>query len=309
MTDLAEIFYDPKNPGSFGGVNRLMLASKVSLSKAKRFLKSQETYTSHKSVKHKFIRRKIVSPCIDYLWQMDLITITKGNRINEGTKYLLTCIDVLSRFAFVRPLQNKKSTTTKDALKSIFDNGRKPKFIQADEGKEFEGSCRRFLSEENIVLFNNHSILKAAMIERFNRTLMTRISKYLTYTKGLKFIDRLDDFVDSYNSSHHRVIKCCPKDVNKFNAMDVWIKCYGKTPEEEEGKHLNISKSTFKVGKFVRLKIMKQNFSKGYSPTFSQELYQIREVVSSKPVTYLLKNSENQDINGVFYPEEMSEVL
>jgi len=307
MTNLNDIYYDPKNPGSFGGVDRLMRASKIAASKAEKFLKSQETYTTHKSVKHKFIRRKIVSPDIDYLWQMDLVTITKGNRINNGTKYLLTTIDVLSRFAFVRALPNKNSLTTADALKSIFAEGRKPRFIQADEGNEFEGSCRRYLKEENIILFNNHSILKAAMIERFNRTLMTRISKYLTYTKNLKFIDRLQDFVDSYNSSYHRVIKCSPNDVNKFNAMDVWIRCYGKTPEEEN--HQKLKKSILKVGTFVRLKIMKQQFSKGYSPTFSKEIYEIREVVSSKPVTYLLRNSGNENINGVFYPEEMSQVL
>jgi len=151
MTNLHDIYYDPKNPGSFGGVNRLMRASKVSTSKAERFLKSQETYTSHKSVKHKFIRRKIVSPDIDYLWQMDIVTITRGNQINNGTKYLLTTIDVLSRFAFVRALPNKTSSTTADALKKIFTEGRKPKFIQADEGSEFEGACRRYLKEENII--------------------------------------------------------------------------------------------------------------------------------------------------------------
>src|SRR5665811_207733 len=233
MTDIKNSYYDPKNPGSFGGVNRLMNASKISKSAATKFLKSQETYTTHKAVKHKFVRRKIISPDIDYLWQADLITITKGHRQNKGTKHLLACIDVLSRFVFVRALKNKNASTTAAAFKNIFSEGRKPKFIQIDEGNEFEGACRRYLKEENIELFHNHSIFKAAMVERFNRTLMTRISKYLTYKKTLKFIDKLQDFVDSYNSSMHRIIKCAPKDVNKFNAMDVWLRCYGKTPDEE----------------------------------------------------------------------------
>jgi len=306
MTDLQDIYYDPKNPGSFGGINRLILKTKKSSTEIDKFLKTQPTYTCHKAVKHKFIRRKIISPDIDYLWQIDLITITKGNKINSGTKYLLTAIDVLSRFAFVRALKNKKSSTTKEAIKNIFQEGRKPKNIQSDQGAEFEGAFRQYLEGEGILLFHNHSILKAAMVERFNRTLMTRITKYLAYTKSSKFIDKLQDFVDSYNESRHRIIKCAPKDVNKFNAMDVWLNCYRKTPEEDRGK--KNKKSKLAVGSFVRVKITKTNFSKGYAQTFSNELYQIRKIVPSKPITYLLRNSEYHDVEGVFYPEELSEV-
>ena len=214
---------------------------------------------------------------------------------------------MLSRFVFVRALKNKNASTTATAFKNIFSEGRKPKFIQIDEGNEFEGACRRYLKEENIELFHNHSIFKAAMVERFNRTLMTRISKYLTYKKTLKFIDKLQDFVDSYNSSIHRITKCAPKDVNKFNAMDVWLRCYGKTPDEEV--HRKPRKCLFKVGSFVRIKNMKPIFSKGYSQTFSNELYQIRKVVPSNPITYLLSGDNNLEINGIFYPEELSAVL
>jgi len=205
-------------------------------------------------VKHKFKRRKIVSPQIDYLWQMDLITVTKGNISNNRTKYLLTTIDVLSRFAYVRALKNKKAATTAEALKNIFETGRKPKYIQADEGNEFEGECRRFLLANNICLFNNHSVLKAAMIERFNRTLMSRISKYLTHTGKLKYIDKLQDFVDSYNASYHRIIKCSPNEVTKFNALDIWVRCFGSISKKKTKTKI----TKYKEGTFVRIKLIKK---------------------------------------------------
>jgi len=42
---------------------------------------------------------------------------------------------------------------------------------------------------------------------------------------------------------------------------------------------------------------------------FTKDLYHITEIIHLKPVTHLLKNSNNQDINGVFNAEEMSAVI
>lgn len=301
MTSLDEVYFNPANPGAFGGPHRLAKYGKVSLKVAKEFLKKQETYTKHKAVRHKFSRRKIFSPDIDYLWQADLITV-RNPRVNGGNHYLMTVIDVLSRFAFVKPLKNKKATSTAEAFKEIFEeSGRKPKFLQTDQGLEFAGKCKQFLKEENVVLFHNHSELKAAMVERFNRTLMQRIYKYLTYEKTNRFTDRLQEFVRSYNDSVHRIIRQSPASVDKFNAFNVWMKTYAKG-------ELKTPKAKLKEGAYVRIKITKPDFSKGYTMTFTNDIYQIRKVVNSKPITYLLSNPSGEDVGGVFYDVELSEV-
>ena len=301
MSTLEQVYFTPSHPGAFGGPHRLAKHGKVSLKEAQEFLKKQDTYTKHKRVRHIFPRRKIFSPHIDYLWQADLITV-KHARANGGNHYLLTVIDVLSRFSFVKPMKNKKATTTAEAFKEIFEeSGRKPKFLQTDQGLEFAGKCKQFLKEVDVVLFHNHSELKAAMVERFNRTLMQRISKYLTYEKTNRFIDKLQDFVHSYNESVHRIIGQSPASVNKYNALNVWMKTYGK----EEKK---TSKPKLEEGTFVRIKITKPDFSKGYTETFTNEIYQIRKIVNSKPITYLLSNPSGEEIGGVFYDSELSEV-
>lgn len=301
MSSLKEVYFTPSHPAAFGGPHRLAKHGKVSLKEAHQFLKAQDTYTKHKRVRHKFPRRKIFSPHIDYLWQADLITVQK-HRVNGGNHYLLTVIDVLSRYAFVRPLKNKKAVSTAAAFKEIFDeSGRKPKFLQTDRGLEFAGRCLQVLKENNVVLFHNHSELKAAMVERFNRTLMQRISKYLTYEKTNRFIDKLQDFVNSYNNSVHRIIGQSPASVDSYNAMNVWMKTYGKGESKTW-------KAKLKEGAFVRCKIVKPDFSKGYTETFTNELFQIRKVVNSKPITYLLSNPNGEDVGGVFYDSELSEV-
>jgi len=99
------VYFNPSHPGSFGGVDRLHKYAKLSKSVAKNFLLTQPVYTKNKAARHKFPRRKIVVPTANYLWQTDLIILNKYARENAGMKYILTCIDVLSRYAYAIPLK------------------------------------------------------------------------------------------------------------------------------------------------------------------------------------------------------------
>ncbi|KAJ8037999.1 hypothetical protein HOLleu_18960 [Holothuria leucospilota] len=60
------------------------------------WLKRQNTYTLHKSVRRKFPRNRVLVNAIDHQWEKDLVDLSSLSRYNEGYKFLLTCIDVLS---------------------------------------------------------------------------------------------------------------------------------------------------------------------------------------------------------------------
>ena len=60
----------------------------------------------------------------------------KFSKINKGYRYLLTCINIFSKLAFVIPLKNKKGIIIKNALQKIFKK-RKPKFLWTYNGKNF----------------------------------------------------------------------------------------------------------------------------------------------------------------------------
>ena len=304
MADLNNIYFDPKNPGSFGGPDRLQKIAKISKREAENFVQQQDTYTLNKSVRHKFQRRKITSHEIDYLWQADLVTVSKSARINKGFKYLLTVIDVLSRYAFVQPIRNKTGKDVTEAFAHIFSTtNRKPKLLQTDQGLEFfNRNFTTFLANKNVVLFHNHSPLKAAMVERFNRSLMMRLQKLFTYRKTKVYYDVLQDIVSSYNNSCHRIIGCAPNEVNKYNQMDVWLK------SNKDIIHQISKKPKFKVHDIVRIKITKSTFCKGYASTYDSKLYRIDEVINSKPITYNLVSNSGDKIAGIFYSEELSRV-
>ena len=124
---MEEIYYDPSNPASFGGVRNL-----GSGRNAKDWLSAQDAYTLHKPVLRKYQRRKTYSSGIDDLWQADLVDISSISSHNDGYRFLLTCIDVFSRRAQVAPLKNKKATTVRDAFAAMLID-RRPNLLQTDK--------------------------------------------------------------------------------------------------------------------------------------------------------------------------------
>ena len=67
-----EVYYDVKEPGSYGGIDALYHLMKqrgenVTRKQVADWLAEKETYGLHKPVRRRFTRRKIYSRGIDYL--------------------------------------------------------------------------------------------------------------------------------------------------------------------------------------------------------------------------------------------------
>lgn len=110
-------------------------------------------------------------------------------------KYLLTCIDVLSKFAWVVPLKTKTGKEIVAAFKEIFRRGRKPEKLQTDAGTEFKNRAfQTFLKEENVHFFVTYNETKAQVAERFNRTLRQLMWTMFTTTSSYQYLDKLGWF-------------------------------------------------------------------------------------------------------------------
>ena len=169
MDSLKDIYYDPALPGSFGGVGALSKAS--DRKDVKDWLVSQETYTLHKPVRRKFKRRKTICVGVDHLWQVDLADLISLTAYNDGYKFLLTCIDCFSRFAWAVPLKNKRGVTVTEAFASLISE-RRPTYVQSDKGSEFlNSSFQTFLSTNGICFYTSENDdIKFALVKRFTRT-------------------------------------------------------------------------------------------------------------------------------------------
>ena len=95
----------------------------------------------------KFPRNKVITRGIDDLWQIDLADMQSLAKYNANYKYLVTCIDVFSKFGWVIPIKNKKADTVLTAFKIIIEKSkRKPNDLQSDQGTEFFTSMKLMLA-------------------------------------------------------------------------------------------------------------------------------------------------------------------
>lgn len=88
--------------------------------------------------------------------------------LNSNYRYILTVIDVFSKYAWARCLLNKKTTTVTDELENIFiDSKRIPLKIHTDFGKEFfSGYFTKLMQKNKIHHYTTYSELKASIVER-----------------------------------------------------------------------------------------------------------------------------------------------
>ena len=175
-----------------------------------------------------------------------------------------------------------------------------PNVVQFDDGMEFYNVGVKTLLEDNdITYFSTQSDKKAAIVERFNRTLKTMMWKYF-YSKGTNnCVDVLEDLATNYNNTKHSSILMKPADVNKTNKDQVWTTLFGDAVGD-----LPLPK--FRVGDTVRVSRYKSIFSKGYNESFTDEIFKVKKVLRGDPNTYEIEDHEGEPIIGKFYEEKLS---
>ena len=127
----------------------------------------------HKPVIKKFNKRKVFSQFKDNIWEVDLADMQSLSRKNKRIKYLLCVIDLYSKYAFVIPLKDKKGISIVNAFdKIIKQSERKPNKIWVDQGSEFyNNNFKKWLSDNNIIMYPTYNEGKSVVAERFIRTL------------------------------------------------------------------------------------------------------------------------------------------
>ena len=99
--------------------------------------------------------------------------------------------------------------------------------------------------------------LKAAVVERFNRTLKTKMFRYFTHANTRRYVDVLDDLLHSYNNTYHRSIGMSPAKVDTDNEDEVRARLYPLKPKSYKWKYA--------VGDRVRIAMQRRPFRKDIS--------------------------------------------
>ena len=136
----------------------------------------------HKPIIRKFNKQYIYSSFKDNIWGADLAGMQLLSKFNKGIKYLLCVIDLFSKYAFVILLKDKKGSSIVNAFQSILDQSkRKPNKIWFDKGSEFyNASFKKWLQDNNIIMYSTNNEGKSVVAEIFIRTLKSKSYKYMT---------------------------------------------------------------------------------------------------------------------------------
>ena len=304
---LEKHYWDVSQPGSLSGSEnffRALKSKKIKIDKqqVQNWLMGQDAYTMHKQARKRFPRNKVYARGIDDLWQIDLADLQIISKFNNNNRYLVTCIDVFSKFAFVVPIKTKTAGEVLLAFKKIINSsGRKPNNLQSDQGTEFVNlKFKEYLKDIDTGFYQVNSELKASVVERFNRTIKEKIYRYLTLKNTNNYIDVLDDLVLSYNNNYHRSIKTTPAKVNENNEKQIYKTLYNDRKENFKFKIF--------VGDLVRISKNKKIFEKGYTTGWTEEVFIVIHQIPRDPPVYRLKDLNNEEIEGVFYDYELQKV-
>jgi transposase InsO family protein len=302
---LADVYYDPSHPAGFGSIHKLSKAlPDIAPAKIRDWVAYQDVITLNKPSRKKFSRMKIRVAYVDQQWQADLCDMQKYADDNDGYKYLMTVIDCFSKYAWVVPLKSKHGSEIVRAFETIIDEeGRICTKLQSDKGTEFKNNrVQEFLRKLEIRFFTaNNPDIKASIVERFNRTLKTKMWKYFTHKNTTRYVDVLQDLVGSYNRSVHSSIGMAPINVTDLNTVEVYKALYG---EKAPPKHL---KYKFAVGDYVRIRKEKLTFEKGYEENYTREVFRVARQMKhhrTHPV-YKLRDLKGEELDSIFYETEM----
>ena len=283
LASMVYTFFDKKSMGS--GFKKLKNTTKSSSS-----VLADEL---HKPIIKKFDKRKVYSQFKDNIWVVDLADMQSLSRKNKGIKYLLCAIDLYSKYAFVIPLKDEKGISIVNAFNKIIkQSNRKPNKIWEDqEGEFYNNVFKKWLPDNDIIMYSTYNEGKSVVAERFIRTLKNKPYKHMTATGKNVYYDVLDDVVNEYNNTKHSSIKIKPIAVGDYTRVYI----------DEHNK----KDSKLKVGDRVRISRYKNIFAKGYAPNWSKEMFIVNKVNDTVPYTYDLKDLNGEKIFGSFYDKEL----
>lgn len=256
----------------------------------------------HRNVRRNYVRRSYIMRAIDDTFQADLIEMRQYSKQNKGHKYILVVIDTFSKYAWVVPLFDKSGLTVTKAIKSIFDRcGRICRNLHTDKGKEFFNvHFENLMKSKNINHYSTFTNKKASIVERLNRTLLSKLWQRFTLHGNQKWLNEIRSITREYNNTKHSTIKMKPVNVTKSVEHDLLSTVYKKNHTIDVHE-----KQKFQIGDKVRISKIKTIFEKGYKPNWSTELFSIIKVHPTKPITYTLKDVNEQMIKGKFYDCEL----
>ena len=270
----AENFYPSLNE-----LYKILQEEGISITKAKvkEFLDTQLEQQITKETK---IMKKddgaIIASYPDQLWQLDIFILQKYVKYNKGYRDMLCAVDVFTRRAYVVSMKQKDLESVMQAIKMMFKLYGVPDNIMSDSDSTFTShEFQKLMKEKEIthdmVPVGDHKSL--GIVDRFARTLKTKLTKIFIARKETNWIDYIDKVVEKYNNTEHSGIG----DIKPIHANEpYYVHLIAAINKEKSLK--NERKADLTIGDKVRVVQMDSIFQKGTEGKYSDEVYTVKHI-------------------------------
>ena len=186
---------------------------------------------------------------------------------NKNVKRLLFVIDVFIKYAWVKPLKDKKGKTVLNAFIEIVNGSNcKPNKLWVDQVREFyKKLVQEWLENNDILMYSTHNGGKSVIVERFIKSLKAKIYKKMTASNSEPYIDYLNKLVDHYNNTYRHSINKKHINVNYYALI--------------EKLETNPQAPKFKANDIVKITKYMNFSSKGNTENWSREIFIINSVL------------------------------
>ena len=139
------------------------------------------------------------------IWEADFAEMESLSSKNKNVKYLLCVIDVFTKYAWVKPLKDKKGKTVLNAFMEIVNESNcKPNKLWVDQGRKFYNKLMQEWLGNNNLMYSTHNEGRSVIAEIFIKILKAKIYKKMTANDSKSHLSYFNKLVDQYNNSYHR---------------------------------------------------------------------------------------------------------
>ncbi len=296
---LKDIYYNPLlGLGTARSLFNLVKNNGITFNYVKQWLDKQEGHQMFSAIKD------VAYPAIvgsDNDFQIDLMFFDSLKQKNSGYHVIFTAIELTSRKAYAYKLKNKSETSVCDAFDMFVAAAGKINNLTSDNGSEFISNKFKKIAKSHGI--TQHFVdagdkTKMGKIERFNRTLRDKITKYMKAFKTLRWEDALDNLVSNYNNTVHSRTGYKPNNVTPKIAAIIRAKEIARSQKAFD----QIAK--FKVGDKVRILKKKETFEKG-GDRFTRSVYTI---VKIDKLALIVQNPEGVTLQKRIKPYQAKKV-
>jgi transposase InsO family protein len=177
----------------------------ITRARVREFLHKQPDYQLTQPFRKK-TNRPILARKPNERWAIDLVDMSRFKGANQGYLYILTVVDVFSRYIWLAGLKKKESADVRDAIDKIIKGlGDKPRLLMSDNGGEFVGLLAEYCKSIGIKQIHSRSYSPESngLVESINRRVRDMLNHIMVRYGNREWVKHLDLVCEVWNTSKH----------------------------------------------------------------------------------------------------------